>query len=312
MGDNLDSGSVPARVGGRPFSSERYYLELDGKAVGFIKSIAGGDISAEVIQERAGPDHFVHKHIGAPKYDEVTIEVGFSLDEALYEWIAQSWKADFRRRDISIYTLDQNNKIQRQDEYFNALISEVAFPKIDASSKEAGFMSIKFAPEYTRSKKGSGKLGITQAKGQQKSWLLSNYRVEMDGLDCSRVSQITPFTIRQIMTQVAGGERRDYEIEPTSLEFPNLTIKLAESHAESWYAWHEDFVIKGNNGAEKEKSGTLTLLSPNLKSELARVDLAGVGIFKITRDKVEANADQIKRVTADVYVEKMEFVYLSN
>lgn len=309
MDDVIDSGSSPVGARVRPFVSERYYLELDGKEVGFVQSIDGGGISAEVIQERPGPDHIVHKHIAGVKYEDITIEAGFSLGEALYEWIAQTWKANQRRKDISIYTLDQNNKIRRQDEYFNALISEVAFPKFDASAKEAGFMSIKFAPEYTRSKKGSGKLEITQGKGQQKTWLPSNFRLEIDGLDCSRVSQIAPITVRQIITQAAVGERRDYEIEPTSVEFPNLTITLAESHAENWFAWHEDFVIKGNNAADNEKSGTLTLLSPNLKSVLVRLDLTGLGIFKITQDKAEAGVERIKRVTAELYAERIEFVY---
>jgi len=309
MDDNINFGNVLAGAGSHSFVSERYYLELDGREVGFVKSIDGGGISAEVIQERSGPDNFVHKHIGAPKYEEVAIEAGFSLDEALYEWIAQTWKAINQRKDISIYTLDHNNKIQRQEDYFNALISEVSFPKIDASSKETGFMSIKFAPEYTRYKNGSGKLGITQAKDQQKSWLLSNFRLNIDGLDGSKVSQIASITVRQSFTQVAVGEMRDYLKEPTSVEFPNLAITLPESHAESWYEWHDDFVIKGNNSADKEKSGTLTLLSPNLKSVLARIDLRRMGIFKITDDKREANNDQIKRVTAELYVEQMDFVY---
>ncbi len=309
MGDKVDSGVVSAGAGARSYVSERYFLELDGKQVGFVQSIDGGGISAEVIQEAVGPDYFVHKHIGAPKYEDVTIQAGFSLGEALYEWLAQSWKASFRRRDVSIYTLDYNNNIHRQDEYFNALISEVTIPKCDGSSKEAGFLSIKISPEYTRFGKGSGKLGVTQAKGQQKSWVTSNFRLTIDGLDCTRVSRIAPITVKQTVTQDSVGERRDYVKEPTSVEFPNLTVTLAESHAESWYAWHEDFVIKGNNSSDKEKKGTLTLMTPNLKSELARIDLASLGIFKITKYKAEANSDQIKRIIAELYVEKMEFVY---
>lgn len=116
------------------------------------------------------------------------------------------------------------------------------------------------------------------------------------------MNQIARIIVRQIFAQGAVGEMRDYEQEPAHLEFPNLTITLAESHAESGYGWHDNFVIKGNNGADKERTGLVTLSSPNLKLELARIDLAGMGIFKITRDKIESNNGNIRRVTAELYV----------
>jgi hypothetical protein len=40
---------------------------------------------------------------------------------------------------------------------------------------------------------------------------------------------------------------------------------------------------------------------------LARIKFFNMGIFSIQNDKAEANADQIKRVTAELYVERMEF-----
>ena len=36
----------------------------------------------------------------------------------------------------------------------------------------------------------------------------------------------------------------------------------------SCYKWHEDFVIKGNNGEDKEKGGTLEYLTADLKDVL--------------------------------------------
>lgn len=309
MANNTGSVNAPATAGGRSYTSGRFALELDSQEAGFIQSMDGGGISADVIVERVGPDHIAHKHIGAPKYEDVTIESDFSLLEALYEWIAQTWKAQAQRRDISITTLDFNNNIRGVDEYYNALISEVSLPACDASSKEPGRLSVKFTPEYTRHKKGSGKLEKIQGKSQQKSWLASNFRLEIDGLDCSKVSRIESITVKQSVIRDVIGERRDYQLEPTSVEFPNLLITLAEISAESWLKWHEDFVIKGNNGSDQEKSGALTLLAPNRQSALARINLAGLGIFKITRDKVEASSDQIKRVAAGLYVEKMEYLY---
>jgi hypothetical protein len=40
---------------------------------------------------------------------------------------------------------------------------------------------------------------------------------------------------------------------PARIEFPNLRILLSETHAESWIAWYEDFVIKANCVESQEK-----------------------------------------------------------
>ena len=67
------------------------------------------------------------------------------------------------------------------------------------------------------------------------------------------------------------------------------------------------FVIKGNNDDSKEKKGSLTLLSPNRQTELAKIEFFNMGIFRIQPDKAQANADQIKRLTVELYVERMTF-----
>jgi hypothetical protein len=45
----------------------------------------------------------------------------------------------------------------------------------------------------------------------------------------------------------------------------------------------------------------------SLKTELARVNFFNLGIFRFAPVKVENSADQIKRVTAELYCERMEF-----
>jgi len=46
-----------------------------------------------------------------------------------------------------------------------------------------------------------------------------------------------------------------------------------------------------------------------MKEELAAVKLYNLGIFRIASDKAEATKDQIKRVTADLYCERMELEF---
>jgi len=293
----------------RTFGSGRFVLELDGKQAGFLKSIDGGGVTAEVVREAPGPDHLIRKHLGNVKYEDLVIEADLSLDENFYAWIADSWKGKYQRKDVSVYTLDANNNVKRLDEYYNALITEVTIPAMDAASKEAARMTVKISPEYTRHKKGSGKMGKLPGIGKQKLWTTSNFRLNIGDLDCSRVSRVEPLVVKQSLSRDEVGGQRDYQLEPTSLEFPNLMITLAETSSQTWVDWHEDFVIKGKNGADQEKNGSLVFLAADQKTELAQLSFFNLGIFKLTPDKVEAGGEKIRRLKAEMYCEEIEFKY---
>ncbi len=150
--------------------------------------------------------------------------------------------------------------------------------------------------------------GFGGGKAAQKVWLPSNFRLQIDGLDCSKVNKIDSFTVKQTVIDDVG-ESRDFVKEPGKLEFPNLVITLAESTVATWQDWFEDFVIKGNVGDDKERTGTLEFLSPNLVDTLATIKFFNLGIFRLSSEKSESNADNIRRVKAELYCERMEFSY---
>ena len=100
------------------------------------------------------------------------------------------------------------------------------------------------------------------AKGDQKVWLPSNFKITIDGLDCTKVRTVDSLTVKQPAIKDDIGITREPQKQAQGrLEFPNLTITLAESSAESWFAWFEDFVIKGNNGDSNEKTGSIDLFA---------------------------------------------------
>jgi len=289
--------------------SGNFFLNLDGAPCGFVKSVDGGGIAAEVVHEPSGPGHFVKKHIGPLKYEAITLQFGLSMTKAVYDWIAASWALNIRRKNGAIIDADRRLEARSTREFFNALITETTIPAMDASSKEPAYLTLKLAPEYTRFKKASGKVTGGDGKGRQKRWLPSNFRLEIAGLDCKKVSRIEAFTVKQHIGARGIGDERDYLKEPGPLEFPNLKIALPESAAQTWMDWHEDFVIKGNNDDSREKLGALVFLASDRKRELARVNFYNLGIFRLAPEKSESSADRIRRLPAELYCERMELVY---
>jgi len=116
------------------------------------------------------------------------------------------------------------------------------------------------------------------------------------GLDCTKVTKIDSFTVKQTLANDNVGHARDVQSKPGRLDFPNLKISLSEASAQTWVDWHDDFVIKGNNGESSEKNGSLTFLSPNRTTELGRINFFNLGIFKLAFDESDAAPDAIKRV----------------
>ncbi len=289
----------------RSYVAGNFQLVLDGVKTGFLKSVDGGAIVAEVVSEAVGSSHFSKKHLGTVRYSPYVVQFGMSMTKDVYDWINASWTGKAVSKDGAIVLADYNLVAVGQREFSRALITEVGIPALDGASKDAAYLTLKFAPEYTRTTKASGK-AVAPTKVNQKLWVSSNFRVAIDGLDCTRVTRVEPFIARQSLATDQIGGARDYLREPARVEFPNLTIKLAEASADSWLDWFEDFVIKGNNDESKEKNGSISLLSPNLTEELMRIDLFNLGIFEIGSDKAEANTDTVATVTAQLYCERME------
>ena len=284
-------------------SDSKFALELEGASMGLVKSVGGGGLFAEVITDTLGPDSVSRKHLEPGRYEDFTAEIGLGLADEMYAWIAKSWTSTVERKNGSFIVVDNKLRSQSRRDFSDALISETTIPRMDAASKEPAWLTLKITPEAIRSKKLSGK--VTATTGKEKQFQSSNFRLEIPGLDCMRVNQIESFTVkRQVLLRGSHGTGGSL-VDQSRLEFPNLKISLAEAGAEDWIDWARDFIIEGNNASANEKNGTLVLLSPNLRTELARISFFNLGICRLTPEM--AGTEAIGRLRAELYCERMEF-----
>jgi hypothetical protein len=303
----LKGETMPITTDKQGYVAGHHQLELAGLAAGYLDSWEGGNATSDVVVEKVGPDQIAHKHIAGVKYEDIAFNCGAGMSKDLYEWIKAMIDRKFTRQNGAMVTSDFNFKEVARLNFFNALMTEVGFPALDASSKDPAMFSIRVTPEYTRRQKGSGTSGH---KGQvQKRWPSSSFRLQIDKLDCTRVNKIEALTMKQQVVAHSAGASRDYQTEPSHLEISNLAVTLLEANAEAFYNWHESFVIKGNNGPDEERSGTLEFLAPDLKEVLFTLELKNLGIFRLTPEKVEAGSENIRRVKAEMYCQEVAFGY---
>jgi hypothetical protein len=133
---------------------------------------------------------------------------------------------------------------------------------------------------------------------------VSNFRLEIAGLDCTRVNRIDPFAVRRPVEMARAGRGRSM-LSAGRIDFPNLRVSLAAISAPTWQAWHKSFVVDGNNSDGEQRAGSITLLAPNGFTEIARVELAGLGIVRLSNDPQPGSTGPVAAVTADLYCERM-------
>jgi hypothetical protein len=281
-----------------------FMLTLDGVTCGSLASSVGGDVSADVIEQPVDGSPFTPKRLGRLKYEDFVLQFGFEMASPVYDWIAATWAGNFARKDGSVTAVDASMNVTSEQQFINALLTTTTISALDAASKDAGSFTVAISPEATRAAAGSGK--APPSGGKARRFLASAFRLELDGLDCTRVAKIDSFTVEVPVTDSAVGTARDPGREPTRVVFPNLRVTIADGPtAATWQSWFADFVLAGNNDDGKEKSGAIVFLAADLKTELGRVVLHNVGIAALRRVPLAAN-EAVRRLAADLYCERME------
>lgn len=280
-GDESSSSSSRSDDDNRAYSGGHFALTLDGKNAGFIENLEGGDEKADVVEEPGKP---------------ISIEI-LPTSPGLYDWIKASFDNKHGRKSGELQAADFKRDIRQVREFRDALITEVTFPALDGSAKDPGYIKLKFTPEITRNKKGSGKVE-NPVDVKQKMFFPGNFRMTIDGLEkaCAKISKVDALTIKQTTATDDIGDARDYQREPGKIDFTNLRVTVSEEYAHDFWAWHEDFVIEGNNDESKHKNGSLTYLDPTRSKELLTINFECIGISKGTAEASENNSDKIRKV----------------
>lgn len=297
-------------TGTKAYSSGHFMFTLDGTPdTAWIKSVDGGGVKSEVVTENVGVDDMSFRHTSTIEIEPINLQVAVSAAKPILQWIKDSWSHKFARRDGAIVHGDFNLDGRLEQSFLRALITEVGFPALDGSAKEAAYLSVKIHPEDLTLKPNSQKLQGVEGAIKAKMWLPSMFKLHIEGVDCSKVNKIEAITVKQKVTQLYFGAMRHPELEPTGIEFPNITLTLAAAFADDFIKWHDEFVVKGAKDPEQEKQGYIEFLDPQGKDALFTINLNNVGIHNLQIDKSEANAEDIKRIKVELYVDSMDLEF---
>jgi hypothetical protein len=291
----------------RSFVAGNFEFQLDGIACGQVKDWKGGNVKAEVVNTPISAFYWDKKNIGNITYNPFEINLIGADSSAATDWIEQTIKFNFLRKSGEIRALDMQQKCRSIRQFRDALVTGVAFPKGDASSKEATYLNLKFQPEIVQNQAGDGKAAAAASNVKQKMLRAENFKMVIDGMEdaCKRVNTVESISFTQTAATDQIGDGRNYQIEPGKCAVSNLTFTLSEADAQAFLDWHADFVIAGNCTDDKEKNATMTYMDQSQQKELIVLTLKHVGIFDLNYDPLVNGSDTINRIKIDCYVEEL-------
>lgn len=269
----LDNGG-DRRVGAldRAAASGSWALDVDGVKAGTVQSLSGCNAHAEVIDQAIGPDYYVKKHIGQPKYRECVFEVGAIESKTFWQWLQASMQQNYTRKNVSL-----TQGTVRYD-LFNVLITGLEIPELRADATNPVFLKVTLAPEWIRKQQSGGKV---DPPATPEGLSPSTVEFELDGIRrLEGLSSLGPWKYEVPPVVDTVGELRDYVQEPGRLNFGSIGVRLSETAPTSvpaMDAFFDDFVVAGDNADASEKNGTLILSSASGK--VVQLNLFNVGIF---------------------------------
>ena len=268
-----------------------FFLELEGQSVP-VKSIEGGaPVGVVLTAAPAAGAHFREKHLSGVRFEPIAIAASSRRARPLFDWITTAWQGTLAQKNGAVIRVDVNGRPQAKREFVKAILVETTVPMLDGASNNPADFTVRLAPERTRDVTPPTTLPPTSPSTPGDAPFLSaNFRLNIVGLDCTRVSKIDSFTVKHNLTPATGVP-----------EFPNLRIELSAVSAGTWRTWFQSFVIDGHSSATDEKSGSLSFLNANLTTVLATINFHNLGIFRLEN----APADP-SRVVAELYCERME------
>lgn len=291
----------------RTFTGGRFQLDIAGYNVGYLKKFSGLAIEGDVQANDLGPDNMQKKHVTNFKWTGGKASVGIGMGRGMYEWIKLSFDKGSEYRAGAFTSADFDYKAQSRIEFKQALITGVTVPKLDGGSKDACYFDVEFEPEIVTWVKAGGELIKGPIGQKQKSWMCANFRVDIPGLPCKRITSVDSFTWKCAIAPDPVGIGNQPTKHPAKVTVPDIKLAISYADHQPWADAVRKWFIDGAREEKHEMTGMITFLGPDLKAELGTITLEHLGFKKFSDDDVEANSEKIKRFNVELYCEGMKF-----
>lgn len=269
-----------------------YAWQIGGEVLAASR-VSGGWVKGRV--ETREVDGAIVKQVVGLDPEDVTVELDLAaMPGAVAEWISESWEKRYSWRTGSLVEMDALMGEARVREFYDAHITEVRLPLLDASSKEPASATLRFSPQFVDDGPPQAPLAVAPDP-VEREWTNANFEIEIGSLPCAGILRVDEIVVA-----------RTSDADDAPFEVANLVLRFPADDAGPWADWFESFVIEGNSTEANELNGSITFLSPDHEEELGRIHLSQVGIVALSIDAEAGAAAGFDVVRAELYVEGVQ------
>jgi hypothetical protein len=285
-------------------------LRVGGSSAAFVKSVSGFDYESEVAKHDLGADNFQVKQATTFKYSPCKAKIGMNQAGEMQEWIAASFKKKHMVKSGEFVAANFDYEETHRINFTDALMQEIALPKLEGSSKDASYMDITFVAEDVQHLKGTGQKIQGEFNTQAKAHHPHMFRVEIAGLEdaCKRVASVDSITMKQATVRDEIGMHRIHALVPAKVELSNIKIQFSAADSPAWADWADAWFRQGKCLSSDHKDGAIYFMDPTGK-DIGHIELKHLGLAKFSAGEHTANSETVKRCTVEMYVEEIELLF---
>lgn len=250
----------------------RKLLELSGQAPGACLA-SGGQVRADVVTTRDA-DGTPRKRLSAPRYADLLLSTCGEVSSSVRAWMKRSLEGDTSLVDGRVVDIDDNNRECSSTPLSQARLDAVRFPILNQASRDPISLELLVRNQgpTPRTVKVESSGAVHPAAEATPAPMLGKTKISLDGLNCAGILSASELILTRGVGE--GGAATRFDVG-------NFTVHIMESADRSLQDWYNDFVVLGNNGSSRLKSGSITLYNARDQAVLV-FSLSGVGVVDQT------------------------------
>jgi hypothetical protein len=279
-----------------------------------VQSFEGGNMVAELASHKAGARPTSRRSTSPPrKWGPVKVKTGAGMSKGLYEWMQSAFDMGvlYKNGAITVVRLQLQGPAPH-GHALNMLMTKVTMPTLDAFgvARSRRTSTSRCMPEQIRWIKEGG----TDVRRRPSA------RSRRRGTPPTSASSIGRPAVRPRVAKIEGlsweckvthdmvGEHRENTIHPTATTISDFTLTISQADLEAWAQKAKSWFVDGNCLEGDEMTGMITLLGPDMKKELATIELLNVGFKEFEANpKLEAQTESVARFKVKCYAEQVKF-----
>jgi hypothetical protein len=292
----------------RNYTGGRFAFSIGTDAAAVVSKVEPGAAELDVADIQYSTSNIIGKQTTNMKWGEWKVSLGIGMGQQLYQLINAAMDQQAAPFSGQIAIADFNFKEQRLIQFHDALITSVGLSKLSGKDKATFTIDVGFIPERVDYAPGSGSDIRGKLGPAQKAYSTNNYRVDINGLPCKRVTEVDAlkWTVKTALEYT--GEMALPTLHAAKVERPELTLTVSAADAEPFEKNFHSFALQGKRLVSDEMSGTIELLDPALGKAVATINLKQMGWKKFAADAYEANKEGTSQVKCTFWVEDSDLV----